>query len=200
MNKLSLAALLVLTATTPVLADTVYLFDGSSYRGIITKQDENSVNMKTSNGEMSFQKGRVARISFDDNEKIEADEEAPRVTRRPRRRRAYVEHKDASLACCLSCIIPGSGQAYNGDWGSGTLCCGTSIVSALTYLGLASSNSPMSPSYDPSLGPTIVGVFAFNVGFHLYSAIDAYNKANEINHRYDDEANLAGVMIAEGIR
>ncbi|HBN08506.1 MAG TPA: hypothetical protein DD435_07605 [Cyanobacteria bacterium UBA8530] len=191
---------LAFSPVSPALADTVSLFDGSSYRGIITKQDENTVVLKTSSGEMAFQKGRVQRISFDDND---AKDQGP--VRKVRKSRTYA-HKEPLLACCVSGLIPGLGQLYNGDVTGGMLCLGSYCLSGL----LAYTNSTITPDPNPpatgfatsySLSSVAAVFWGLSFAIGLYSMFEAYNSAAEINSNLsDDEATLSRVLLSEGIR
>jgi|GEM_PF-6898286 len=88
--------------------------------------------------------------------------------------------KSAVGAFGLSMMIPGAGQAHNGQWGKGAVMLGGALVSV--GVAIAGSNECGS-SDDCSLrNAGLVGLF----GFWLWSMIDAPVSANSINRTSDD--------------
>ncbi len=88
--------------------------------------------------------------------------------------------KSVAGAFGLSMMIPGAGQAHNGQWGKGTVMLGGALVSV--GVAIAGSNECGS-SGDCSLrNAGLVGMF----GFWVWSMIDAPVSANSINRRSDD--------------
>lgn len=87
--------------------------------------------------------------------------------------------KSAVGAFGLSMMIPGAGQAHNGQWGKGALMLGGGLVS----LGVAIAGADeCDSSGDCSL--LTAGVVGL-VGFWVWSMIDAPVSASSINRRID---------------
>ncbi len=87
--------------------------------------------------------------------------------------------KSPAGAFALSLMIPGAGQAHNGQWGKGALMLGGGLVS----LGAAVAGSDeCDSSGDCALFTAgLVGM----VGFWVWSMIDAPVSASSINRRID---------------
>ncbi len=87
--------------------------------------------------------------------------------------------KSPGGAFALSLMIPGAGQAHNGQWGKGALMLGGGLVS----VGAAVAGSDECDSSDDCALFTagLVGM----VGFWVWSMIDAPVSANSINRRID---------------
>ncbi|HEY9766795.1 MAG TPA: hypothetical protein V6C82_10530, partial [Chroococcales cyanobacterium] len=58
-----MALSLLLASAAPSLAATIYLSDGSSFKGDILKQNAEVIILKTSIGELALQKSKVLRVS-----------------------------------------------------------------------------------------------------------------------------------------
>jgi len=82
-------------------------------------------------------------------------------------------------AFALSLMIPGAGQAHNGQWGKGALMLGGGLVS----VGAAVAGSDECDSFDDCALFTagLVGM----IGFWVWSMIDAPVSANSINRRIE---------------
>ena len=89
--------------------------------------------------------------------------------------------KSPVAAFGLSFMIPGAGQAYNGQWGKGGLMLGGAVVSTVVF-AVGVSNSIFSTDGDDGL---IVAGFVGMAGFWVWSMIDAPRTANAINRRID---------------
>ena len=87
--------------------------------------------------------------------------------------------KSAAGAFGLSMMIPGAGQAHNGQWGKGGLMLGGGLVSV--GVALAGANECDSSDDCSLLTAGLVGMF----GFWVWSMIDAPVTANSINRRID---------------
>ncbi len=87
--------------------------------------------------------------------------------------------KSPGGAFALSLMIPGAGQAHNGQWGKGALMLGGGLVS----VGAAVAGSDECDSSDDCALFTagLVGM----VGFWVWSMIDAPVSASSINRRID---------------
>ena len=87
--------------------------------------------------------------------------------------------KSPGGAFALSLMIPGAGQAHNGQWGKGALMLGGGLVS----LGAAIAGSNECDSSDDCALFTagLVGM----VGFWVWSMIDAPVSASSINRKMD---------------
>ena len=83
-------------------------------------------------------------------------------------------------AFALSMMIPGAGQAHNGQWGKGGLMLGGGLVSVGVALAGANECDSSGPCSLSNVG--LVGMF----GFWLWSMIDAPVSANSINGRSDE--------------
>ena len=82
-------------------------------------------------------------------------------------------------AFALSMMIPGAGQAHNGQWGKGGLMLGGGLVSA--GVAIAGANECDSSDDCFLLTAGLVGMF----GFWVWSMIDAPVSANSINRRIE---------------
>ena len=82
-------------------------------------------------------------------------------------------------AFALSMMIPGAGQAHNGQWGKGGLMLGGGLVSV--GVALAGANECDSSDDCSLLTAGLVGMF----GFWVWSMVDAPVTANSINRRID---------------
>ena len=87
--------------------------------------------------------------------------------------------KSAVGAFALSMMIPGAGQAHNGQWGKGGLMLGGGLVSA--GVALAGAGECDSSGDCSLLTAGLVGMF----GFWVWSMIDAPVSANSINRRIE---------------
>ena len=87
--------------------------------------------------------------------------------------------KSPGGAFALSLMIPGAGQAHNGQWGKGALMLGGGLVS----LGAAVAGSDECDSSDDCALFTagLVGM----IGFWVWSMIDAPVSASSINRKMD---------------
>ena len=87
--------------------------------------------------------------------------------------------KSPGGAFALSLMIPGAGQAHNGQWGKGALMLGGGLVS----VGVAVAGADECDSSDDCalLTAGLVGI----VGFWVWSMIDAPVSARSINRRTD---------------
>ncbi len=87
--------------------------------------------------------------------------------------------KSAAGAFALSMMIPGAGQAHNGQWAKGGLMLGGGLVS----VGVAITGADECDSSDDCslLTAGLVGMF----GFWVWSMIDAPVTARSINRRTD---------------
>ncbi len=79
----------------------------------------------------------------------------------------------------MSMMIPGAGQAHNGQWAKGGLMLGGGLVSV--GVALAGANECDSSGDCSLLTAGLVGMF----GFWVWSMIDAPVTANAINRRVD---------------
>ncbi len=87
--------------------------------------------------------------------------------------------KSPGGAFALSLMIPGAGQAHNGQWGKGALMLGGGLVS----VGAAVAGSDECDSSDDCALFTagLIGM----IGFWVWSMIDAPVSASSINRRID---------------
>jgi len=94
--------------------------------------------------------------------------------------------KSPGLALGLSFLIPGAGQAYNGQWAKGGLMLGGYVVSAWVVLPMSNIGDCLDND-DSQAGAAcrrtaaLIGV----VGFWVWSMIDAPRTAKSINRRID---------------
>jgi len=84
-------------------------------------------------------------------------------------------------AFALSVLLPGAGQAYNGQWGKGGLMLGGVVVSS----GVVLADDCDVFSTGNNCGFLTAAGFIGMVGFVLWSWIDAPITANAINRRID---------------
>ncbi len=90
--------------------------------------------------------------------------------------------KSPWLAFGLSAIVvPGAGQAYNGQWGKGGLMLGGVVVS----IGVMSAGDDCDTSFSGDDCGLVAAGLLGGMGFWLWSAIDAPISANAINRRID---------------
>jgi len=87
--------------------------------------------------------------------------------------------KSPGGAFALSLMIPGAGQAHNGQWGKGALMLGGGLVSVAA--AVAGSDECDSSDDCALFTAGLVGM----VGFWVWSMIDAPVSANSINRRID---------------
>ncbi len=87
--------------------------------------------------------------------------------------------KSPAGAFALSLMIPGAGQAHNGQWGKGALMLGGGLVSV--GLAVAGADECDSSGDCSLLTAGVVGL----VGFWVWSMIDAPVSASSINRRID---------------
>ena len=89
-------------------------------------------------------------------------------------------------AFALSLMIPGAGQAHNGQWGKGALMLGGGLVSV--GVAIAGANECDSSGDCSMLTAGLVGL----IGFWVWSMIDAPVAANAINREIE-----AGPVVVE---
>lgn len=99
--------------------DVVYLTDGSIIRGLIIEHiPSQSIRIQTSDGSvLVYSIDRVIRIT----------KEPSMITREIRR-------KNPALACALSILIAGGGQAYNEEYGKAILYFGSAVTCWVIFL------------------------------------------------------------------
>ncbi|HBN08204.1 MAG TPA: hypothetical protein DD435_06030 [Cyanobacteria bacterium UBA8530] len=162
---------ILLAAAAPSSATTIYLSDGSSFKGDILKQNAEVIILKTSIGELALQKSKILRVS-DDLSITTAGNRLP------------VALKDPAMSAGLSVLLPGLGHFYNGDMAKGCLLSGATCLFAfipVTALFVASGNgNPL----DPQTTTTLFSVFsALGLTAMIYGIVDAYREADQMNQR-----------------
>lgn len=176
MIRFTAAALLMWAATSVAasqLDDVIYLKDGTVVRGtIIDRNPGQSLKIRTADN-------RVLTYSVQHIFKVTRQ---PTATSEGRRR-------DPALAGCLSCIIPGLGQFYNGDPEKGFLqfgmfSGGVAFATAVGFADFYNSFGGGSSDSSDAMFYASLGVAAFG---WLWSVIDASETAKEINERNEKQ-------------
>ena len=84
----------------------------------------------------------------------------------------YAPQKDTGFATVLSLVLPGAGQAYNGEWGKGAIQLGGAMFGVWML-----ADALFEDDTRVSAG------FFIHLGFRVWSVIDAPLSANRINKR-----------------
>ena len=163
----------VTSAAASKLDDVVYLKDGTVVRGTIIDQNP----------------GQFLRIRTADNRVLTYD--AQQILKLARQPTATSEkqRKDPALAGCLSCVIPGLGQFYNGEPEKGCLQFGmfSGGIAFSVAIGMAELYDSFGGGSSDSSNAAFyasLGVAAFG---WLWSVVDASESAKEINERNEKQ-------------
>ncbi|MDE0298560.1 MAG: hypothetical protein OXN17_08015 [Candidatus Poribacteria bacterium] len=161
------------SVTASQLEDVVYLKDGSVVRGtIIDRNQGQSLSIRTADNRV---------LTYSEQQILKVARQSTAISEK--------RGKNPASASCLSCMIPGLGQFYNGEPGKGCLQFGM-VSGGLTYaflvgmveiynsFGGGSSDSSDAAFYG-SLGVAAVG--------WLWSVIDAAESAKRINERNEKQ-------------
>lgn len=165
--------------------DVVYLKDGSVLRGtVIEDVIGESLRIRTRDG-------NVFRIAYD---RIERRTREPAVVAAPAqatptqsqpRARVTTGRKSPGVAFFLSFILPGAGQAYNGEWGKTLLMAGGFWSSvAIANAGAETCGVDIWEEEEDSCTQLALGVVGA-LGFAIWSWIDAPISASAYNTRLD---------------
>ena len=170
-----LSVLMCPLALAQQLEDAGYLRDGSIIRGIIIRQIENeSLTIRTKDG---------SQFVYPMNDVFQ-------ITKEPLTGSSYVARKNRPLALGLSCVLPGLGQFYNEQTGKGVVMLAGNIV-GLTLMGVGFVESSDSHNVDPEAGDaTFYTGLLLSACSVIWSMIDAYTAAAEINEQYQRHAAL----------
>ena len=172
MIRFTAAALLMWAATSAAasqLDDVIYLKDGTVVRGtIIDRKLGQSLRIRTADN-------RVLTYSAQQIYKVTRQ---PTATSEGRRR-------EPSVAGCLSCIIPGLGQFYNGDPEKGCLQFGmfSGGMTFAFFAGWAEFYNSFGGGSSDSSNAAIYGSLGVAAFGWLWSVIDATETAKAINER-----------------
>ena len=164
--------------------DVVYLKDGSILRGtVIEDVIGESLRIRTRDG-------NVFRIAYDRIDRrtkepavVAAPAQAAPTTSQPRAR-VTEGRKSPGLAFFLSFLLPGAGQAYNGDWGKTLLMTGGVVSSYAIANAGAEKCDPVFPDEESDCNQVVLGVVGI-LGFAIWSWIDAPISASAHNTRLD---------------
>ena len=142
------------------MEDVIYLKNGSIVRGTIIEQVPGvSIKIETRDGNIFVYKPKEV-------DKIVKEPTKEKLKKEIEKSEAKAEKKKSSVAIgCLSAIIPGLGQIYNGDLWKGIACLGGSAVASVLMSEHDTRES---------------GLILFGVVW-AYSITDAVITANKIN-------------------
>lgn len=171
---------IVPNASAQMLEDVLYLQDGSVIRGTLIEQIPNkSIKIKTRDGSI---------FSY-------AMEQVIKITKEPvvSMPTIKVKEKSPAVACVLSLLVVGTGQAYNEDYGKAAihwfiaLCSITMIVIGIedNYEGWYGQIDP-----DGDDDTAVVG-YVFGVSNLLLSVIEAPYGAKRYNERLSEHNQLS---------
>jgi len=147
------------------MEDVVYLKDGSVLRGMITETiPGESILIQTRDG-------NTFRITMDRIDRM--TKEAVQGARAPQ---AGVGKKSPVAAWALSFLIPGAGQAYNGQWGKAGFMFGGAVVGSALIQGYVADCY----DWDESCELYGIGIAAFLTSW-IWSQIDAPMTASRLN-------------------
>ena len=93
------------------------------------------------------------------------------------------KEKEPVLAAVCSIVLTGAGQAYNEQWGKGGILFGTNLVGYGLIFGSIEENDEGETEIAEDRGAMALIGLLMAVGSQIYSVVDAYNTANEINKR-----------------
>lgn len=93
------------------------------------------------------------------------------------------KEKEPVIAAICSVVITGAGQAYNEQWKKGGILLGVNLLGLGMVIGSLEENDKGDLEIpDGNAGIATIG-FLTAVGSQVYSIIDAYRTANDINER-----------------
>lgn len=149
------------------MEDVIYLKNGNIIRGRILEQTVNvSLKIETRGGSVFvFSMDEIERIA---KEKIKptASEVKPEPVGRKRQ---------PWLSFCLSLVLPGTGQFYNGEPNKGMIHMGLFLTGVIVGALLDSDDNP--DEIDKSAYPAFAALFVV----YVWSSIDALTSAKRIN-------------------
>jgi hypothetical protein len=159
-------------AAAQTMEDVIYLKDGSVIHGTIVEQRPGvSVLIKT-------HEGNTLRYTMDVIDKM--TKEATTIAVPGAQGIVGKSKKEPGTALLFSLLVPGGGQAYNGEWGKAALMFGGAVV-GLDLL-LSSVSDDYCGYYADDCGTSKAGIGAIlYVGSILWSAIDAPISASHLN-------------------
>lgn len=178
---LSIAFLLALSVVARA-EDVVYVWsDGSIARleGTILSETPEALRVRTSDGrEVDVASTDVANVVrggkvFDPVPRPAPEVDAPPPSATPapyeNRQAPPVRYRDPSVSFLCSLLVPGGGQFYNGETGSGALLLGGAVVG----IALIANADPYSASYSSDIGLGQSLVFASALTSLIMAPIDA---------------------------
>ena len=172
MIRFTATALLMWAATSVAasqLEDVIYLKDGTVVHGtIIDRNPGQSLRIRTAdNRVLTYSAQQIFKVT-----------RQPTATSEGRRR-------EPSVAGCLSCIIPGLGQIYNGEPAKGCLQFGmfSGGMTFAFFAGWAEFYNSFGGGSSDSSNAAIYGSLAVAAFGWLWSVIDATETAKAINDR-----------------
>ncbi|MGD0992901.1 MAG: hypothetical protein ABR998_10560 [Gemmatimonadales bacterium] len=164
------------------LIDVVYLKDGSVIRGIIVESiPGHSILIETFDGNrFRYQLSDVEKMTREpDPRRAAAQQAAEQAAGQSVRTVQVGDRKSPAAAWAWSFFIPGAGQIYNGNTGTGLLQLGLSVL----LTGAAGSALQSDQCVNGGNCSDALGLFGAAFGVWVWAQVDAYQSAKAINER-----------------
>lgn len=218
-HRIGIVCLLLFSA--PVLAETVFLSDGSTIQGRITSQTRSEIVILTDRGVMHIDKARISRISFQDsapdvNEKdrfdpAQVDEilkkraERENLTERLGRERAdnaALNIDDMKVSrwdyVWRSALLPGWGHIYGRQWKEGIGYSTAFVLTAAGGMSLYSGAVSSRKTYKSSIDSYYIGRNSFLATPQEHAAFLGFSVATIVGkeNTYRKKVMLANLGLA----